>query len=63
MQVRKLLTENAVLPLWPDVGRDILGLSRAATYARADDQDDQDDPDRQVEESADLMATPDARYR
>ena len=32
--LRKLLTENAVLPLWPDSGT-ILRLSRNATYAAA----------------------------
>ena len=36
MDVRKLLSENAVLPLWPETGR-LLGLSRAATYLRAED--------------------------
>ena len=33
-EVRKLLTENAVLPLWPDCGT-ILRLSRNATYSAA----------------------------
>ena len=32
--IRKLLMENAVLPLWPDSGT-ILRLSRNATYAAA----------------------------
>ena len=30
----KLLTEKAVIPLWPETGR-VLGLSRGATYAAA----------------------------
>jgi hypothetical protein len=34
-EVRKLLTENAVLPLWPQTGK-ILNLSRNGTYAAAD---------------------------
>jgi hypothetical protein len=34
-EIRKLLTENAVLPLWPQTGR-ILNLSRGGTYAAAD---------------------------
>jgi hypothetical protein len=34
-EIRKLLTENAVLPLWPETGR-ILNLSRNGTYAAAD---------------------------
>ena len=34
-EIRKLLTENAVLPLWPQTGKTILGLSRGATYAAA----------------------------
>jgi hypothetical protein len=33
--IRKLLDSNAVLPLWPDTGKTILGLSRGATYAAA----------------------------
>jgi len=36
MNVHKLLNENAVLPLWPETGR-LLGLSRSATYQRAED--------------------------
>jgi len=32
--IRRLLTENAVLPLWPHSGT-ILRLSRNATYAAA----------------------------
>jgi hypothetical protein len=34
-EIRKLLTENAVLPLWPQTGK-ILNLSRGATYAAAE---------------------------
>lgn len=34
----KLLKDNAVLPLWPEVGA-ILGLSRGATYRAADTGD------------------------
>jgi hypothetical protein len=34
-EIRRLLTENAVLPLWPQTGR-ILNLSRGATYAAAE---------------------------
>jgi hypothetical protein len=34
-EIAKLLSENAVLPLWPDTGT-ILRLSRGATYAAAD---------------------------
>jgi hypothetical protein len=34
-EIRKLLTENAVLPLWPEIGQ-ILNLSRGATYAAAE---------------------------
>jgi hypothetical protein len=33
-EIRKLLNENAVLPLWPQTGR-VLGLRRGATYAAA----------------------------
>ena len=33
--IRKLLDDNAVLPLWPQTGKTILGLSRNATYAAA----------------------------
>ena len=32
--LRKLLTENAVLPLWPQTGK-MLNLSRGGTYAAA----------------------------
>jgi hypothetical protein len=35
-EIRKLLTENAVLPLWPQTGKTILGLSRGGTYAAAE---------------------------
>jgi hypothetical protein len=34
-EVRKLLDSRALLPLWPETGRDILGLSRGATYDAA----------------------------
>jgi hypothetical protein len=34
-EVRKRLESKAVLPLWPDVGGDILGLSRNASYDAA----------------------------
>ena len=33
-EIRKLLDNNAVLPLWPHTGR-ILSLSRNGTYAAA----------------------------
>ena len=33
-EIRKLLNENAVLPLWPETGK-VLGLRRGATYAAA----------------------------
>ena len=33
-EIRKLLDNNAVLPLWPHTGR-ILNLSRNGTYAAA----------------------------
>jgi hypothetical protein len=36
MDVRKLLTDNAVLPLWPETGR-LLGLSRSSVYKGAED--------------------------
>jgi predicted DNA-binding transcriptional regulator AlpA len=35
MDVRKLLTDNAVLPLWPETGR-LLGLSRSSVYNMAE---------------------------
>ena len=34
-QIQRLLTENAVLPLWPETGK-ILNLSRGAIYAAAE---------------------------
>jgi hypothetical protein len=34
-EVRRLLESRALLPLWPEVGKDILGLSRGATYEAA----------------------------
>ena len=34
-EIRKLLDENVVLPLWPDTGK-ILRLGRGATYAAAE---------------------------
>jgi hypothetical protein len=34
-EVRKLLESRALLPLWPEVGKNILGLSRGATYDAA----------------------------
>jgi hypothetical protein len=34
-EIRKLLNENAVLPLWPETGKLVLGLSRGATYSAA----------------------------
>jgi len=33
-EVRRLLNENAVLPLWPQTGK-MLNLSRGGTYAAA----------------------------
>jgi hypothetical protein len=35
-EIKRLLSENAVLPLWPQTGKTILGLSRGATYAAAE---------------------------
>ena len=35
VEIRKLLNENAVLRLWPETGKLILGLSRGATYSAA----------------------------
>ena len=35
-EISKMLTENAVLPLWPHTGKTILGLSRGSTYAAAE---------------------------
>jgi hypothetical protein len=37
-EIRKLLNENAVLPLWPETGK-VLGLRRGATYAAAQSGD------------------------
>jgi hypothetical protein len=34
-EVSKLLKSRALLPLWPEVGRNIFGLSRGATYDAA----------------------------
>jgi hypothetical protein len=34
-EVRKLLDSRALLPLWPETGKSILGLSRGATYDAA----------------------------
>ena len=34
-EVKKLLESRALLPLWPEVGKNILGLSRGATYDAA----------------------------
>jgi hypothetical protein len=34
-EVRKLLQSRALLPLWPEVGKNILGLSRGGTYDAA----------------------------
>ena len=34
-EIRKLLDENLVLPLWPETG-EILRLKRGATYAAAE---------------------------
>jgi hypothetical protein len=34
-EIQKLLSENAVLPLWPQTGK-ILNLSRGGTYAAAE---------------------------
>jgi hypothetical protein len=33
--VKRLLDSRALLPLWPETGKDILGLSRGATYDAA----------------------------
>ena len=33
-EIRRLLNENAVLPLWPQTGK-MLNLSRGGTYAAA----------------------------
>jgi hypothetical protein len=34
--IRKMLSDNAVLPLWPETGKTILGMSRSSTYAAAE---------------------------
>jgi excisionase family DNA binding protein len=34
-EIRKMLNDNAVLPLWPDTGK-ILGLSRGGVYRLAE---------------------------
>jgi hypothetical protein len=34
-EIRKMLDENVVLPLWPETGKLVLGLSRGATYSAA----------------------------
>jgi hypothetical protein len=34
-EVKKLLNSRALLPLWPETGRDILGMSRGGTYDAA----------------------------
>jgi hypothetical protein len=34
-EIRKILDENIVLPLWPETGR-LLHLGRGATYAAAE---------------------------
>jgi hypothetical protein len=34
-QIERLLNENVVLPLWPETGKIVLGLSRGATYSAA----------------------------
>jgi hypothetical protein len=34
-EIKRLLNENVVLPLWPETGKIILGLSRGATYSAA----------------------------
>jgi hypothetical protein len=36
VDIQKMLRDNAVLPLWPEVGR-ILGLSRSSVYKGAED--------------------------
>jgi hypothetical protein len=33
-EIRKMLDENVVLPLWPETGK-LLGLGRGTTYAAA----------------------------
>jgi hypothetical protein len=34
-EIKKLLESRALLPLWPEVGKHILNLSRGATYDAA----------------------------
>ena len=34
-EIKRLLNENVVLPLWPETGKTVLGLSRGATYSAA----------------------------
>ena len=34
-EIKKLLDSRALLPLWPETGKTILGLSRGATYDAA----------------------------
>jgi len=34
-EIKSLLNENVVLPLWPETGKTVLGLSRGATYSAA----------------------------
>jgi hypothetical protein len=34
-EIKRLLNENVVLPLWPETGKTILGLSKGSTYAAA----------------------------
>jgi len=34
-EIQRLLTENVLLPLWPETGKTVLGLSRGATYSAA----------------------------
>jgi hypothetical protein len=35
-EIKRMLSDNVVLPLWPETGRTILGLSRGGTYAAAE---------------------------
>jgi hypothetical protein len=34
-EIHRLLNENVVLPLWPETGKTILGLSKGCTYSAA----------------------------
>ena len=34
-EIQRLLNENVLLPLWPETGKTVLGLSRGATYSAA----------------------------